>query len=177
MQHFRKCSIQFSCSVVSSYLWPHGLHHARPPCPSPTPITYSTLYPLSWWCHPTISSSVVPISSCFPSFPASRTFPLVTSSNLETKVLEFQLQHQFFWKSQFLGRLIRESMVLKEEKGIWNSQGGGKGKHLFFFPPSTFLSLTHIKCFFTLSREMMITEQTIQFKICTKDYIATMYPA
>ena len=60
---FHSC-FQFSCSVVSDSLWPHGLQHARPPCPSPTPEVYSNSCPLSWWCHPTISSSVIPFSSC-----------------------------------------------------------------------------------------------------------------
>ena len=67
-------SAQFSCSVMSNSLWPHGLHHARPPCPSPTPRIYSNSCPLSQWCHPTISSSVVPFSSCLQSFPASGSF-------------------------------------------------------------------------------------------------------
>ena len=62
---------QFSCSVESSSLWPHGLQHTRPPCPSLTPGVYSNSCPLSQWCHPTISSSVVPFSSCPQSFPAS----------------------------------------------------------------------------------------------------------
>ena len=56
-------SVQFSHSVMSDSLWPHGLQHARPPCLSPTPGVYSSSCPLSWWCHPTISSSVVPFSS------------------------------------------------------------------------------------------------------------------
>ena len=64
-------SVQFSHSVESDSLRPHGLQHARLPCPSPTPRTYSNSCPLSWWCHPTISSSVVPFSSCPQSFPAS----------------------------------------------------------------------------------------------------------
>ena len=64
-------SVQFSCSVVSDSLWPHELHHARPPCPSPTPGVHPNPSPLSQWCHPTISSSVVPFSSCPQSFPAS----------------------------------------------------------------------------------------------------------
>ena len=67
-------SVQFSHSVVSDSLWPHGLEHARPPCPSPTPRVYSNSCPLSWWCHPTISSSVVPISSRPQSLPASGSF-------------------------------------------------------------------------------------------------------
>ena len=67
-------SVQFSWSIVSDYLWPHGLQHARPPCPSPTPGVYSKSCPLSQWCHPTISSSVIPFFSCLQSFPASETF-------------------------------------------------------------------------------------------------------
>ena len=68
--------MQFSHSVVSDSLWPHGLQHARPPCPSPTPGAYPNSHPLSRWCHPTISSSVVPFSSCLQSFPASWSFPM-----------------------------------------------------------------------------------------------------
>ena len=63
-----------SCSVVPHSLWPHGLQHARPPCPSPSPRVCSNSCPLSQWCHPTISSSVVPFSSCLQSFPASGSF-------------------------------------------------------------------------------------------------------
>ena len=69
-------SVQFSHSVVSNSLQPHGLQHARPPCPSPTPGAYSNLGPLNPWCHPTISSSVVPFSSCLQSFPASGSFQM-----------------------------------------------------------------------------------------------------
>ena len=68
-------SVQFSRSVVSDSLRPHELQHARPPCPSPTPGVYSNSCPSSWWCHPTISSSVVPFSSCPQSLPASGSFP------------------------------------------------------------------------------------------------------
>ena len=68
--------IQFSHSVVSDSLWPHEPQHARPPCPSPTPGVHSNSCPWSRWCHPTISSSVVPFSSCPQSFPASESFPM-----------------------------------------------------------------------------------------------------
>ena len=61
---------------MSNSFWPHGLQHARLPCPSPTPRAYSNSYPLSRWCHPTISSSVVPFFSCLPPFPASDSFPM-----------------------------------------------------------------------------------------------------
>ena len=69
-------SVQFSYSVVSNSLRPHGLQHARFPCPSPTPGVYSNSCLLSQWCHPNISSSVVPFSSCLQSFPASGSFPM-----------------------------------------------------------------------------------------------------
>ena len=65
----------FSCSVMSNSLWPHGLQNARPPCPLPTAGACSDSCSLSRWCHPTISSSVVPFSSCPHSFPASGSFP------------------------------------------------------------------------------------------------------
>ena len=64
-------SVHFSCSVVSDSLWPHKLQHARPPCPSPTPRVYSDSCPSSQWCHPAISSPLVPFSSCPQSLPAS----------------------------------------------------------------------------------------------------------
>ena len=68
--------VQFSCSVVSNSLQPHGLQHARLPCPSPTPGIYSNSCPSSWWCHPTVSSSVILFSSHLQSFPASGSFPM-----------------------------------------------------------------------------------------------------
>ena len=73
---WRDASVQFSRSVVSDSLWPHGLQHARLPCPSPTPGAYSNSCPSSWWYHPTISSSVVPFFSCLQSFPASGFLPM-----------------------------------------------------------------------------------------------------
>ena len=74
LPHFS--SVQFSCSVVSDSLWPHELQHARPPCPSPTPGVHSNSCPLSRWCHPAISSSVVPFSSYPQSLPESGSFPM-----------------------------------------------------------------------------------------------------
>ena len=61
---------------MSNSLWPHGLQQARPPCPSPTPGVYSNSYSLSWWCHPTISSTVVPFSSCLQSFSVSESLQM-----------------------------------------------------------------------------------------------------
>ena len=68
--------VHFSRSVITKSLRPHGLQHTRLPCPSPTPRVYSNSCPLSWWCHPTISSSAIPFSSCLQSFPASGAFPM-----------------------------------------------------------------------------------------------------
>ena len=67
---------QFSCSVMSNSLRPHESQHARPPCPSPTPGVHSNSPPLSRWCHPAISSSVLPFSSCSQSLPARESFPI-----------------------------------------------------------------------------------------------------
>ena len=87
---------KFSHSVVSNSLRPHGLQHSRLPCPSPAPGTYLNSCPSGRWCHPTISSSVVPFSSHLQSFPASGFFQWVSSSHQVAKVVEFQLQHQSF---------------------------------------------------------------------------------
>ena len=73
---FNFSSVQFSRSVVSDSLRPHELQHARPPCPSPTPGVHSNSRPSSQWCHPAISSSVFPFSSCPQSLPASESFPM-----------------------------------------------------------------------------------------------------
>ena len=95
--------IQFSRSVMSDFLQHHGLQHARPPYPSTTPRVYSNSCPLSHWCHPTISSSVV---SFLPAFNLSQhqcLFKWVSFSQKVAKVLEFQLQHQSF---PLISRLI-----------------------------------------------------------------------
>ena len=100
-------SVQFSCSVVSDSLRPHESQHARPPCPSPTPRVYSNSCPLSWWCHPAISSSVVPFSSCPQSLPASGSFPM----------------NQFFtWGGQSIG-ISASASVLPMNTQDWSALG------------------------------------------------------
>ena len=92
-------SFHFSRSVVSDSLRPHEWQQARPPCPSPTPGVHPNACPLSRWCHPAISSSVVPFSSCpNPSQPQSL-FQWVNSSHEVAKVLEFQLQYHSFQRN------------------------------------------------------------------------------
>ena len=98
--HMKRCSaslvIQFNCSVMSHSLWLHESQHARRPCPSPIRGVYSNPCTSSWWCHPSISSSVILFSSCPQSLPTSGFFQWVNSLHEVTKVLEFQLQHQSF---------------------------------------------------------------------------------
>ena len=89
IEEMKRGSVQFSRSVVSDSLWPHESQHARPPCPSPTPGVHSDSRPSSQWCHPAISSSVVPLSSYPQSLPASESFPmsqLFTSGGQSTGV-------------------------------------------------------------------------------------------
>ena len=91
--------LQFSSVLLLSHVWLFATpctQHARPPCPSPTTGVYPNSCPLNQWCHPTISSSVVPFSSCLQSFQQQGLFQWVSSSNQVAKVLEFQLQHQSF---------------------------------------------------------------------------------
>ena len=104
--------LQFSRQIVSDSLRPHGLQHARPPCPSPTPGVYSNSSPLSLWCHPTISSSVVPFSSRLQSFPASGSFPVSRlfasggqSIGVSASVLPMNIQGGFSLRMDWLDLL------------------------------------------------------------------------
>ena len=87
-------TVQFSRSLESDSLRPHGLQHARPPCPSPTPGACSSSCPSSWWCHPTISSPVTPSPAL--NLSSMSLFQWVSSLHQVAKVLEFQLQHHSF---------------------------------------------------------------------------------
>ena len=96
-------SVQFSCSVLSNSLRPHESQHTRPRCPSSTPRVYSNSCPSSWWCHPVISSSVVPFSSC-PQFPpASESFPM---------------SQLFSWGGQSIGSFSFSISPSKEHPGL-----------------------------------------------------------
>ena len=97
-----QCCVQFSCSVMSDSLRPHGLQHTRLPCPSLSPGVCSDSWPLSWWCHPTISSSVIPF--CLQSFPASKSFPVSqlfasggqsTGASISVSVLPMNIEDWF----------------------------------------------------------------------------------
>ena len=101
-RHSASSVIQFSCSVVSDSLRPHESQHARPPCPLPTPGVHSNSRPSSQWCHPAISSSVVPFSSCPQSLPASESFPM---------------SQLFAWGGQSTGASALASFLPKNTQG------------------------------------------------------------
>ena len=136
--------LQFSRSVVSDSLRPHGLHarlqHARPPCPSPTPRACSDSCTSSRWCHPTLSSSVVPFSSCLRSFPASGSFSVSQffasggqsiGVSASTSILPMNIQ---YWFPLGLTGLI--SLLFKGLSGVFSNTV--VQKHQFF---SSHLSL------------------------------------
>ena len=122
--------VQLSHSVVSNSLQPHGLQRARPPCPSPTPRVYSNSCPLIWWCHSTISSSVIPFSSCLQSFPASGSFPMSPifashgrSIRVSPSVLPMNIQDWLplgwtgwiSWQSKGLSRVFSNTTIQKHQ--------------------------------------------------------------
>ena len=138
--------VQFSCSVMSDSLRPHEPQHARPSCLSPTPGLYSNSCPLSWWCHPTISSSVVPFSSCLQSFPASESFQmsqLFTSSgqrigvSASTSVLPMNTQD--WYPLGWTGWISLQSKGLSRVFSNTTVQ-----KHQFFGTLLSLLSNSHI---------------------------------
>ena len=100
-------SVKFNCSVVSNSLRPHEPQHSRPPCPSPTPRVHPNPWTLSHWCHPAISSSVVPSSSCLQSLPASGSFPM---------------SQLFTWGGQSIG-VSASASVLSKNTQDWSPLG------------------------------------------------------
>ena len=138
---------QYSHSVMSNYLWPHGLQHARPPCPSPTSGAYPNSCPLSRWCHPTISSSTVPFCSHPQSFPASGSFQMsqftsgsqnngVSASVLPMNIQDWSPLGWTGWislQSKGLSRVFSNKTVQKHQFFIKSTLQ----KHFWFPIPST----------------------------------------
>jgi len=136
------CSVAKLCPT----LWPHGLQHTRLPCPSLSPEVCSNSYSLSWWCHTTISSSVVPFSSCLQSFPASGSFPvswLVASggqtigTSASVSVLLMNIQGWFPWG--WTGLISLQSKGLSRVFSSATVQ-----KHQFFSAQPSLWSISHI---------------------------------
>ena len=143
----------FSRSVVSNSLWPHRLQHARLPCPSPSPRVCSNSCPLSQWCHPTISSSVTPFSSCLQSFPASGSFPVIwlfasggysIGASASVLVIPVNIQGWFHLR---LTRLI--SLLSKGLSGVLS--GTKVQRHQFFGILPSLQSSSH-NCMWLLGR-------------------------
>ena len=132
-------SVQFSRSVVSDSLRPHESQHARPPCPSPTPGVHPDSRPSSPWCHPAISSSVIPFSSCPQSLPASESFPM--SQLLVSALASFLPKKSHGWSpSEWTGWISLQSKGLSRVFSNTTVQ-----KHQFFRaqPSSQSNSHTH----------------------------------
>ena len=137
---------QFSCSVMSDFLQPHELQHARPPCPSPTPRVHSNSCPLSRWCHPAISSSVIPFSSCFQSLPTSESFPMSQlfawggqSTGVSALASVLPMNTQDWSPLQWTGRIPLQSKGLSRVFSNTTVQ-----KHQFFGAQPSSRSNSHI---------------------------------
>ena len=138
-------SVQFSHSVVSDSLRPYKSQHTRSPCPSPTPGDHSNSHPSSWWCHPAISSSVIPFSSCPQSLPASESFPMSqlftwggqsTGVSASASVLPMNTQD---WSSEWTGWISLQSKGLSRVFSNTTLQ-----KHQFFSTQLSSQSNSHI---------------------------------
>ena len=127
-------SVQFSCSVMSNSLWPHESQHSRPPCPSPTPGVHSDSRPSSQWCHPAISSSVIPFSSCPQSLLVSGSFPM---------------SQLFAWGHQSTGVSALASFLLKKSQD-WSPLEWTGWKPPSPFPEVKWKSPSHAWLFVTL---------------------------
>ena len=134
LKHRLSQSVQFSRSVMSNSLQRHGLQHARLPCPSPTPGVYPNSCSLSWWCHPTISSSVIPFSSHLQYFPASESFQMSQffssggqSIGVSASALVLPMNIQDWFPSGWIGWLSLQSKVLSRVFSNTTVQ-----KHQFF---------------------------------------------
>ena len=138
--------VQFSHSVMCNSLWPHALQHTRLPYPSPTPGACSNSCPLSQWCHQTISSSVIPFSSCLQTFPASGTFPMsqfFTSGGQSTGTSDsasvLPMKTQDWFPSGLTGLVSLQSKGLSRFFSNTTAQ-----KHQFFGAHLSLLSNSHI---------------------------------
>ena len=139
-------SVQFSCSIMSDFLPPHELQHARPPCPSPSPGVPSNSWPSSQWCHPAISFSVVSFSSCPQSLPTSESFPMSQlfawswQSTRVSALASFLPKKSQGWSpSEWTGWISLQSKGLSRVFSNTTVQ-----KHQFFSPQLSWQSNSHI---------------------------------
>ena len=163
---FQFSSVQFTHSAVSNSLWLHGLQNARLPCPSPIPRACSNPHPLSQWCHPTISSSLVPFSSCLQSFPASGSFPmsgLFTSgsqsigASASASVLPMNIQDWFP-----LGLI---DLISFQSKGLSKSPLQRHSSKASVFRRSAFFIVQLSHPYMTTGKNMALIRQTFVGKV------------
>ena len=158
-------SVQFSRSVMSDSLWPHEPQHARPPCPSQTPRVYSNSCPSSQWCHPAISSSVIPFSSCPQSLPASGFFQWVNSLYEVAKVLEFQLQYQSFQWTPGMISFRMDWLELLAVQGTLKSLFQHHNSKASIFRCSAFFTVQLSHPYMTPEKTIALTRQTFVGKV------------
>ena len=158
-------SVQFSLSVMSDSLWLHESQHARPLCPSPTLGVYPNSCSLSWWCHPTISSSVVPVSSCLQSFPASGSFPMSwvfasggqsIGASASASVLPMNIRCWFLLKLTDLILLFKGLSIVFSSTTVQ--------KHQLFSAQTSLWSNSHISAWL-LKKTIALTIQTFVSKV------------
>ena len=133
---------------MSNSLWPHELQHTRPPCPSPTPTVYSNSCPLSRWCHPTISASVIPFSSCLQSSPVSGSFPksqFFTSGGQIIEISASASVHLINIQDWF--PLGLNDLISSQSMGLSRVLITTVQKHQFFGAQLSLLSNSHIHTF------------------------------
>ena len=178
------CYFQFNLLVVSNFLQSHGLQHIRLPCPSPTPSACSNSCPLSWWCHPTISSSVISFSFHLQSFPTSGSFPVsqyFTSggqsigASASASVVSVTIQDWF--------PLGWTHWISLQSKKLWIVFNTTVQKHQFFGTQPSLWSSSHIhiwlqvKPSFWLNRSFFGTMMSLLFNMLSKFHIAFLQEA
>ena len=166
-------SVQFSRSVVSDSLRPHELQHARPPCPSPTPGVHSDSCPSSQWCHPAISSSVVPFSSCPQFLPASESFPMSQpfawggqSTGISALASFLPKNTQNWSPSECTGWISFQSKGLSRVVLQHHSSKASILQHSAFFTVQPSHSYMTTRKTIDLTRGTLLTKQCLCFWIC-----------
>ena len=158
-------SVKFSCSVMSDFLQPHGLQYTRLHCRSPAPGACSNSCASSWWCHPSISSSVVPFFSCLQSYPASESFPMSQFFNQVVKVLDLQLQHQSFHEHSGLISFTMDWFDLLAVQGTLKSLLQHHSSKASILRRSAFFMVQHSHLYMTTRKTRVLIRRAFVGKV------------